>query len=346
MKSGIKKLIFRAARISGSYSIIRRLKAGPTILFYHGVEERLVDPRVQTLHLPMEHFEKHIGYLRRHFDIVSLDHISDCLSRGHKLDPSQVVLTFDDGYKNNLNVVAPYLQSYDIPFCVFVSTRHISEGLRFPTYYLRASILYCKQRYVRVLDDEFDISTEDRKAIALNAISRKLKSSPQEYAAQIIEDLVSLLSTDHWLELNHLFASDEPMNWTEVGKLNDLGAAIGSHCHDHIILHNKQNMEEIEHQLQTSKALIQKYVGECKYIAYPNGGPNDIFGSALSDVKAKQYLAGLTTVVGEVEPDTNPYALPRVGTSTQDMNQFIFTVNTSFRHNKSFRKWSELLPVV
>ena len=271
MTAGLKSVIYRAAQFSGCNSILRKLKAGPIVLFYHGVEEQIVDSRVQSLHLPFKHFEEHIAYLHQHFDIISLDYLYDCLSNGYKIDPSQVVITFDDGYKNNLNVVAPYLDALDIPFAVFVSTRHITEGLRFPTYYLRASIFYSRHKHAKILNEKFDISTRARKRTALNVISKKLKSSPQRITNQIVEDLIDLIPPDKWLELNHLFSSDEPMNWSEVKRLHDRGAIIGSHCHDHFVLHNKQSMEEIGDQLQTSKALIQEHLGECKYIAYPNG---------------------------------------------------------------------------
>ena len=83
-------------------SMLRRWKSGPTVLFYHGVEEKIVDPRIQTLHLELAAFEKQIGYLRKHFDIVSIDDLCDGVTGGKKLPPSMVVLTFDDGYRNNL----------------------------------------------------------------------------------------------------------------------------------------------------------------------------------------------------------------------------------------------------
>ena len=110
-------------------------------------KKKIVDPRIQTLHLELAAFEKQIGYLRKHFDIVSIDDLCDGVTGGKKLPPSMVVLTFDDGYRNNLDVVAPYLASLGVPFSVFVSTRHIDEGLRFPTYYLRTSVLNTRERH-------------------------------------------------------------------------------------------------------------------------------------------------------------------------------------------------------
>jgi len=309
-------------------------------LFYHGVEDQIVDSRVQAIHLPLQYFEKQIAYLRKHFDIISLDHFYDCISSGRKMGSRQIILTFDDGYKNNLYIVAPYLEVHKVPFAVFVSTRHIAARRRFPTYYLRASVFYCTEKRIKILNEVFDIRTQAGRLSAIGVISKKLKCSPQKIAEQIVEELMALLPKDQWLELNQRFASDEPMNWGEVKQLHDRGAVVGSHCHDHFILNNKQSMKEIGDQLQTSKALVQEHVGECKYIAYPNGGMSDICPGAVASVRENQYLAGLTTIAGEVEAQNNPYILPRICGHIEDMPHFKFTINTGFRHNRNYRKWA------
>jgi hypothetical protein len=98
-------------------------------------------------------------------------------------------------------------------------------------------------------------------------------------------------------------------------------------------------MGEIDEQLQTSRELLLQHIGDCKYIAYPNGTVNDIFAGAVSRVKAAHYSAGLTTVEGETESDANPFVLPRIGSSTEDIHHFMFIVNMSARRNGAYRSW-------
>ena len=45
----------------------------------------------------------------------------------------EIVLSFDDGYRNNLTVVTPYLKTLNLPFTVYVSTHHIETGEIFPS---------------------------------------------------------------------------------------------------------------------------------------------------------------------------------------------------------------------
>ena len=93
MTTSVKSVIYKAAQIFGLYSILKKFRAGPIVLFYHGVEERIVDSRVQMLHVQLDLFEKQIVYLRKNFEIISLDDLYECISTGYRLDPSQVVIT-------------------------------------------------------------------------------------------------------------------------------------------------------------------------------------------------------------------------------------------------------------
>jgi len=341
MKKIINDSIFKAASITGINNIIKKLKVGATALIYHGVETKIIDARIQELHLPFKEFEKQINYLRKNFEIISLDYLYDCLSNGHKIDPFQVVITFDDGYKNIINIVEPYLRSLNIPFSVFICTNHIDKGSRFPTYYLRSAILYTDQRYINILsiNKTFDISTPKKRIYAKNIIENYLKTCPQNVVNLIVKDLIELIPQNRWTEINDIFSSDEPMNWKDIEKLHYSGITIGSHCHDHCILHPNQKREEVDYQLKTSKDIIEEHLGECKYVAYPDGGRGNFSFDALKKVKKYKYYLGFTAVKGEICQSSNPFILPRLGISF-DFNHFKFNINSSFRYKKRYFNWS------
>jgi len=138
-------------------------------------------------------------------------------------------------------------------------------------------------------------------------------------------DLIDLLTDDRWMEINGLFSSDAPMNWTDVEKLNSAGVIIGSHCHDHFIVHDNQAHPEIDYQLKTSKELIEQHLGECKYFVYPNGTQKDISLYSITSVQKSGYLLGFSSIPGEVDNQSNPYILPRIHPSS-DFGRFKFTV--------------------
>ena len=338
----MKQVLRKIGGMPGLSNLARRRKRGPVILFYHGVEEAVVDRQVQNIHLELADFEQQIAYLRKHYEIISLDDLQDCVSQQAKADPRHVVLTFDDGYRNNRTVVAPYLDSLGVPYAIFVSTRHIDENLRFPTYYLRAVLRHSRSQTIEIRETVLGIGDDRGRAAALKQVSRNLKTAPLADVEAIVASLKAQLPNELWAELDERYASDAPMSWQEVGELEGLGATVGSHCHDHCILHERQPAAEIERQLRLSKELIERVTGSCRYIAYPNGSTGDMCDAALEQARRGGYALGLTTVEGEIEARTNPYLLPRISADTSEFDRFKFNLNLAFRYNEKYRQWAGL----
>ena len=140
MKNAIKKTIFKVANNKILSNILSSRSKGAKVLFYHGVEKEIKDPFVQSLHMTFKNFEKQILYLKKEYEIISIEDIHDSIYDHRKLSNKHVALTFDDGYKNNLDIVFPFLSSLNIPFSIFISTKHIETGMRFPTYIIRAAL--------------------------------------------------------------------------------------------------------------------------------------------------------------------------------------------------------------
>src|SRR5579871_6139028 len=120
--------------------LTRRVAKRPIILVFHSVAERMIDPRVQVIHTLARPFEAMMRFLHENHSVARLDEVVKDMERGARLPSDLVVLTFDDGYRNNLTLVEPMLRSLGLPFCVYVSSRQITEGGRFPTYTARVAI--------------------------------------------------------------------------------------------------------------------------------------------------------------------------------------------------------------
>ena len=308
------------------------------MLYYHGVEESLVDREVQQVQMPLAVFERQIVFLRQHREVISTDDLHASLVNGHRLDPRQVVLTFDDGYKNNLQFAAPLLRSLNLPFTLFVSTRHISEQKRFPLYYIRTGILYTDRPYIhlRSIKRSFDLRTRETRVLASATVAEIAKSAPIGIVDALTAECMEQLSSGRRAELDAKFMSEEPMNWDDVRAVARLGATVGSHCHDHCILHERQNPEQIRRQLDESKAAIEKNVGPCKYLAYPNGRAQDISGFAYATTKAAQFSMAFSTIHGEVIQEVDRLLAPRIY-AFPEFEEFCYLLNRSSRQEESYR---------
>ena len=337
MPKFMRKFSLFASRVSGAQRVFRRSSQGPTVLFYHGVEEQ-PDPEVQRLHFPLELFERQINFVRREREVVSIDDLHASIESGKPLDSRCVVLTFDDGYANNYRIVAPMMKAWKLPFTIFVNTKHISEGRRYPLYYVRAALLHTKKRRVNFpsLQKDFVLSTFESRLAATREIVLHLKRVSQETVEQLAQECRVLISAERWAELDEIFRSEEPMTWEQVVRTTEMGATIGSHCHDHCILHANQSEAEVLWQVSESKAAIERHVGECKYFAYPNGTAEDISSVAYAAVQMAGYRMAFSTIRGEIIPAADRYLAPRIF-PVPDFEEFCYLLNRSGRQNEYYR---------
>lgn len=131
-KQVLKRVAYRAAWRSGTLAALRWLHRGRLpILCYHSVVDGsqpagLVE-NSGGLHLPVSQFREQLEFLSRHYRVVPLDGAVAAFGAGHGPPERSVVLTFDDGYANNLTVAAPLLAEYRFPATIFLATDYIGR---------------------------------------------------------------------------------------------------------------------------------------------------------------------------------------------------------------------------
>jgi peptidoglycan/xylan/chitin deacetylase (PgdA/CDA1 family) len=114
--------LWRVARWPGFRSERKAL-----VLCYHKIHESCSDPR---LCVTPSHFAEHLEVLRQHARPIRLQHLSQALL-DETLPDRSVVVTFDDGYADNLYNAKPLLERYGIPATVFVITGYIGHNRGF-----------------------------------------------------------------------------------------------------------------------------------------------------------------------------------------------------------------------
>ena len=95
-----------------------------TILCYHSVSRRpKVNPNdPHKINLPVEYFEDHLKYLQSRYRVITLGELVRAHREKTKLPPNTAIITFDDGVRNFLTVVAPLLLRHGISATSFIVT--------------------------------------------------------------------------------------------------------------------------------------------------------------------------------------------------------------------------------
>lgn len=231
------------------------LSRKPRVLFYHGVESRIVDASVETESISATDFECQLRYICMHFKPITLEEFYHKY-RYNTWEGGEILLTFDDGYRNLLVDGLPLLEKYGVPFALFVTTDNVTRNELFPTTINRIVNLAIKN------DREENLR-----------FSRLMKTEPVEIVDELCADLLRQVSAEELASLRSRYSSVNPMNWDEVKQIaNSPLCTIGSHCVTHICCHERQSPEEIRRQLIESKNEIQRRLNiSCDFLAWPNG---------------------------------------------------------------------------
>lgn len=297
----------------GIDKLLRTINRTPRVIFYHGVDHVNQFP---SLHIAPDIFEQELKFISQRYEVICIDEYYQRFQE-KKFSNKEIVITFDDGYKNNLTVAAPILQSFNLPFTVFVSAGHIESGNRFPTFIARAIITAPMLNNIDIECIKFKspLLNEQQRTKVFGLISHTLKHSNIELINEICQQLINNVSPETYQELCHLHSADAPLNWEEVRILQTkYSCTIGAHCMDHFICNNYQTYEQTRWQLIESKRLIEERTNKaCHYMAYPNGivHEGDVSDHALKAVAEAKYRLAFTTENDRLLNNNNPYLMPR-----------------------------------
>ncbi len=105
----------------------RRLRGrAPVIILYH----HLVSDRAHYLGIPTEIFYRQVEFLLRHYRVATLEEATAALRSG-KLRTPTVVLTFDDGYRENFVNLRAVTEQTGVPVSLFISTDYMNSRTPF-----------------------------------------------------------------------------------------------------------------------------------------------------------------------------------------------------------------------
>lgn len=322
----MKRLLLFLVYVSGLLSLWRYLhRKQITILALHGVADAKQAAGWRPLweRPSAAHLDTILTQFGRHFTFLSLDEAVDIITGRAPAVDHGLVLTFDDGYRNNVTDALPVLAAHDAPCTLFVATGFVESGRAFWIDRLDYAIQHAPDaaRDIRHGTLHFDLRGLTRED--LRTAYRDLRLAVKDAASDDDDEMLRIFATmsDELESAGGASIADviddDPFvsvaSWSELARAAEEGAIIGSHTRDHRLL-AAIPAAEIDEQLTASKREIEERLAmECRYHAYPNGSHDDF---VVERVKAAGYAAAVTTRTGLNRVGDDPYRLKRYALPT------------------------------
>lgn len=126
----VKKLLFAIIGfflVTVSYVMICPAENGVIILEYHMVCDNPDEDGKKYNVTPAE-FREQLTYLKENgYETISMRDFMLAKKDKFELPQKPIILTFDDGYKNNLEVMLPILEEFSMKATVYIITNEIGE---------------------------------------------------------------------------------------------------------------------------------------------------------------------------------------------------------------------------
>lgn len=306
----------------------KRTRGHCIVLMYHRIlptVERAASFSHEAITLQLDTFEKQIAYLRDKFNVLSINELILHLKQQKPFPPKSILITFDDGWKDNYLYAMPILKKYKVPALIFLSTGFVDNTKSFWQEHMSRliwdviTIAKSSPEVAEELDRLLGIglaetASQEHYRYLISDNVQRLKANSYETINNTIESLESIYSEYSGKSIKN--SASEFLSWGEIRKMQKKGIDFGSHGVNHLIL-DKEGID-IEFELTQSKSEIENKLNTTiSTFSYPNGNHNE---KVMEKVKSSGYQLSFGTQFGYNELQVNPLSLKRVNI-TQDAGE-------------------------
>jgi peptidoglycan/xylan/chitin deacetylase (PgdA/CDA1 family) len=266
----------------------------------------------RALEISPESLRSILQWIRqRRLEIIRLDEIRNRL--GSPRGPKFVCFTFDDGYRDNLEVALPIFREFSYPFAVNVTTGFINRTASVWWYTLeeilkaRNAVRFPWESTIR----EWRTGSAEAREAAFAEIAALIRSQGAATRDELINAICDSAQVDSLKQTRELM-----MDWEELGKLaSDYYVAIGAHSVGHHVF-SRLNSEELEGELIDAKAELEARLNKpVQHLAYPFGGRDAVGQREFELARECDYITAVTTRNGNLfqEHAWHLQSMPRLG---------------------------------
>jgi peptidoglycan/xylan/chitin deacetylase (PgdA/CDA1 family) len=258
------------------------------VLNYHRIGDSKSDDYDPALvEATPEAFDEHLTFLRKRYHVCEVAEALDLIAKPQTIRRPAVLITFDDGYRDNYSAALPILRSHGVQAVFFLATGFVGTT-RVPWWDQIAFM--CRRTQRESISIEYPIAAR----FALNGSSRD----------RVIRDVIRLYKSPATLDASRFMVRLESecavarptktgerlfMSWDEARDLVSAGMGIGSHTHNHEILAKQSAAAQLD-ECTSSRDVLKSELGlDVSMLSYPVGGSGTFDDVTLSSVRRAGY---------------------------------------------------------
>jgi peptidoglycan/xylan/chitin deacetylase (PgdA/CDA1 family) len=262
---------------------------------------------------------RHLLYLSRHYRMLHLEEALEELytpskDGKHRCDRrTPLVLTFDDGYRDNYTHAFALACELQIPLTIFLIPGYVQSGEYFWWKEGKRLAQRTQADKVTIEGRTYQLDQPEERNMLAQAIDTRLRR-----AGSVAERDAFLAAVREALAVPSSVTVEEeatlPLTWAEIHKMERSGwVSFGAHTMHHPILAYLVDPTEVQREVGECRPILAQQLGHpVRIFAYPVGKPEHIGEAALRAVGEAGYEWAVTTTHGINTPQSPPHQLRRV----------------------------------
>lgn len=283
MKNLILKILYRTAYYSGVFELFFFLnrKRQAVITYHNVIPDELFDESLVHLGVSCKR-----SVFSTQLDII-LSRFSVTTDVGHS---GTCIISFDDGYKNNIEVAAPILNEKNIAGLFFIPACFFAGENILWVDKLLMWVSYIPVGQYSVLGKNVAVhSSVDRQELWSNLYQKLLLDySDLDSITQALEHSFSFDQLEQYIDTEMYSLRFNGMTAAELDKMKILGHKLGCHSFRHDIL-SLLDEEALEEDFEECASYAKNY--NTRLYSYPFGGESEVSSSVINTCKKHGYDA-------------------------------------------------------
>jgi peptidoglycan/xylan/chitin deacetylase (PgdA/CDA1 family) len=263
-----KAIYYRAASLLPTGILKRVAPAGSLLPYHHLVsDEDVLHVKHLYSYKRIRPFEADLDHLLKHFRPVSVEEIAGAVLSGRKTPAGAFLLTFDDGFREVYDIIAPILLARGIPAVFFVNPAFLDNRNLF----YRGKISLLIEEVVR-RKGEPGLLKE-----CADCLGGGIGALPEEVIARLRrvtnldQGLLDVLAIRLELSWEEYLAKQRPfLTVAQACELRDKGFTIGAHSWDHPYYDLISVEEGIRQTLDSMEFVNKEFLPAHRLFSFPH----------------------------------------------------------------------------